>query len=132
MNRHDSIAGPGLFDPDQLRWTWPALDRPHAPRCAIGTSHTNRPAIAEVIAAPGTLAALSGLSCTNILVSTMTLSWTQLTFPQQQALSALCAGQSGIDLELVEQLRNLGLAEIRNASVAVSPLGAIMIPTALH
>lgn len=62
----------------------------------------------------------------------MTLSWTQLTFPQQRALNALRAGQSDIDLELVEQLRNLGLAEIGNAGVAVSPLGAIIIPTALH
>lgn len=62
----------------------------------------------------------------------MTLSWTQLTFQQQQALNALRSGQSGIDLELVEQLRNLGLAEIKGNGVAVSPLGQVLFPHVLH
>jgi len=62
----------------------------------------------------------------------MTLSWTQLTYPQQQALNALRAGHSGIDLELVEQLRNLGLAEMHQTGVAVSPLGQILLPTTLN
>ena len=62
----------------------------------------------------------------------MTLSWTQLTFPQQQALNALRIGQSGIDLELVEQLRNLGLAELNDTGVAVSPLGQALFPNVLN
>lgn len=62
----------------------------------------------------------------------MTLSWTQLTSSQQQALNALRAGQRGIDVELVDQLRNLGLAEMNKSGVAVSPLGQIIIPTALN
>ena len=62
----------------------------------------------------------------------MTLSWTQLTSSQQQALNALRAGQSGIDLELVEQLRNLGLAEMHQSGVAVSLLGKVIIPTTLN
>jgi len=64
------------------------------------------------------------------MVSTMTLSWTQLTLAQQQALSALCAGRRGVDLELIEQLRNLGLAELSRAGVAVSALGATLLPRA--
>ena len=59
----------------------------------------------------------------------MSLSWTQLTARQQQALSALRAGRNGVDFELVEQLRNLGLAELGLAGIAVSPLGETIIPT---
>ena len=62
------------------------------------------------------------------MVSTMTLSWTQLTFQQQQALNALRAGRRGIDLELVEQLRNLGLAEMHQGGLSVSRLGETVMP----
>ncbi|MGV8854226.1 MAG: hypothetical protein ACOH2L_06235 [Devosia sp.] len=62
----------------------------------------------------------------------MSLSWTQLTTRQQQALSALRAGRGGVDFELVEQLRTLGLAEHGLAGVAVSPLGETIIPSAYH
>lgn len=58
----------------------------------------------------------------------MTLSWTQLTARQQQALSALRAGRHGVDIELVEQLRNLGLAELGLSGVAVSAMGQTIMP----
>lgn len=58
----------------------------------------------------------------------MTLSWTQLTARQQQALSALRAGRRGDDHEPLEQLRNLGLAEISPSGVAVSLLGSSIMP----
>ncbi len=62
----------------------------------------------------------------------MTLSWTLLTPQQQQALSALRAGRSGVDNELVEQLRNLGLAEIGRYGVSVSLLGETILPATVH
>ncbi|MBS3849254.1 hypothetical protein PSC71_10465 [Devosia sp. J2-20] len=62
----------------------------------------------------------------------MTLSWTLLTPQQQQALSALRAGRSGVDNELVEQLRNLGLAEIGRSGVSVSLLGETILPATVH
>ena len=70
------------------------------------------------------------LSTRNNMVSAMTLSWTQLTSQQQQALSALRAGRRGIDLELGEQLRNLGLAEMNTAGLSVSRIGETVMPTA--
>jgi ribosomal protein S19E (S16A) len=62
----------------------------------------------------------------------MTLSWTLLTPQQQQALSALRAGHGRVDSELLEQLRNLGLAEIGTSGVAVSMLGEAILPTSVH
>ena len=62
----------------------------------------------------------------------MTLSWTLLTPQQQRALTAMRAGQGGIDTELVEQLRNLGLAELGQSGVAVSQLGETIMPATLH
>ena len=62
----------------------------------------------------------------------MTPSWTLLTPKQQQALSALCAGRNGVDTELVEQLRNLGLAELGRGGIAVSRLGESILPPVLN
>ena len=53
-----------------------------------------------------------------------------ISVPQSLASVLNAAGdRNGVDFELVEQLRNLGLAELGLAGIAVSPLGETIIPT---
>ncbi len=64
----------------------------------------------------------------------MNLNWTNLTFPQREALAILCQeGPCPLPAELGEQLVNLGLAERAGTRVfCVSALGATVPPTTLH
>ena len=53
-----------------------------------------------------------------------------ISVPQSLTSVLNAAGdRNGVDFELVEQLRNLGLAELGLAGIAVSPLGETIIPT---
>lgn len=64
----------------------------------------------------------------------MNLSWSNLTYLQRNALSALCiSGPCELPNELGEQLSNLGLAEkLTRGGYCVSPLGLTVPPAKMN